>query len=79
MSEWVTDVLVMQDGYNPSFFSYMACEEAQRIQECGLANAGQIWLKEVDERPIPKCLKKGESEITDILVKLQPNVPIYLN
>ncbi len=73
------DVLVVQDGENPSFFSYTVEEETQRITQCGLQNAGRIHLRETPERRIPQSLKDGQSEITDIQVKLAPNVIVYLN
>lgn len=77
--EIVVDALVFLDGTNPGFFSYMKHEEALRIQQCGLANAGQVWLKETDERKVPDNLKDGLAEITDVLVRLQPSCAVYLN
>ena len=76
----VNDVLVVQDGQNPSFYAYMDQEETQRIQALGsLSNADRVCLKDTEERPIPQSLKKGESFITDIQVKLEPNIVYYLN
>lgn len=80
MSEqYVVDCLVVQDGTNPSFFSYMNHSEAQRIQECGLNNAEQVLLKETTDRVIPESLKQGVSEITDVLVRLELNTTLCLN
>lgn len=80
MSEYVTDALVVLDGYNPSFFSYIDFDEANRLLECGLNNAEKVNLKETPDRPIPDSLKRGETEILDIQVVLMTvNMPIYLN
>jgi len=78
-AEYVVDALVVLDGTNPSFLSYMNYEEAQRIQQCGLNNAGKVLLKETTDRVIPESLKNGTSEICDVQVKMEANVPIYLN
>lgn len=78
-AEYVVDALVVLDGTNPSFLSYMNYDEAQRIQQCGLNNAGKVLLKETTDRIIPDSLKNGTSEICDVLVKLDPNCAVYLN
>ena len=77
--EYVVDAVVMLDGQNGGFFSYMNYDEAQRIQACGLANANQVLLKETTDREIPESLKQGITEITDVQIKMEANVPIYLN
>ena len=78
--ETVVDCLVVLDGQNPSFKSYMTYDNACLINQIGgLANAEQINLKETDDRPIPQDLKEGRVCIQDVLVKLDPNVCYYLN
>lgn len=57
----------------------MDYEQAQFLQEVGLEGAKAVILKETEDRPISKSLLNGESAIVDILVKLEPNVCIYLN
>ena len=79
MSELVTDAIVILDGENKGFFSYLKVEEALRLEECGLGNAEQVHLKETTDRPVPESLKKGESVIEDIWVKLEANKNYYLN
>lgn len=69
MSEYVCDALIVQDGTNPSFFSYIAIEEALRIQECGLANAETVILRETEDRPVSKTLQMGVTEIIDVQIK----------
>lgn len=76
----VVDALVILDGENGGFFSYMNHEQAQQIQLTGgLANQECINLRETEERKIPESLKRGEACITDILVRLEPNVEYSLN
>lgn len=77
--EYCVDCLVVLDGKNPSFFSYMDYEQAQFLQEVGLSNAEAIILKETNDRQIPRSLTKGISMITDVLVRLEPNICINLN
>ncbi len=77
--EYVVDAVVILDGTNPGFFSYMNYDEAQRVQQCGLNNADQVFLKETPDRKIPESLKNGLTEICDIWVKLEPNCAVYLN
>lgn len=77
--ENVCDVICILDGENNGFFSYMKAEEALRLQECGLAEADEIHLRETPDRQIPESLKKGESVIEDIWVKLEANQSYYLN
>lgn len=79
MSEIVVDAIVMLDGENGGFFSYMNHQEALRLQACGLSNADQVMLKETPDRQIPESLKQGITEITDVLVKLEPNCSFFLN
>lgn len=75
----VVDVLVQQEGKNPSFFAYMDYTEAKRIEAIGLQNAYPIHLRNSDERPLPKSLLAGETLVHDVFVKMEPNVPICLN
>lgn len=76
----VVDLIVLQDGENRGFFSYMNHEQAVEIQMCGgLENAECVNLRETPDRPIPDSLKNGTSTITDILVRLEPNVEVSLN
>ena len=77
--EYVVDALVVLDGENGGFFSYMNYDEAQRIQQCGLASAGQVLLKETTDRKIPDTLKNGITEICDVWVRLEPNISYSLN
>lgn len=77
--ETVVDAIAILDGGNYGFFTYLKHEEAIRIQECGLANAEQINLREVPQRPVPDHVKQGLSIISDIWVKLEPNTTIYIN
>lgn len=80
MNEVVTDAIVYLDGKNGGFHSWMAIEEANRIMNNGgLQEAGCAVLRETDDRPIPQTLKDGQVEITDIHIKLEPNVFFYLN
>lgn len=76
----VVDVMVMLDGENKPFFSYMDYAQACYIQSIGgLSCAEQVNLRETQERPVPDSLKNGLTEITDVLVRLQPTVAYYLN
>lgn len=75
----VVDVLVVQDGNNKPFLAYMNYENALEVQAMGLANAECVNLRETPDRPIPDSLKDGTSCITDVLVRLEPNVAICLN
>ena len=77
--EMVVDCVVILDGENNGFLSYMKAEEALRLQECGLAEADEIHLRETPDRQIPESLKKGESVIEDIWVKLEANQSYYIN
>jgi endonuclease V-like protein UPF0215 family len=78
--DYVVDCLVMLDGINGGFFSYMDYDQAYAIQEFGgLQKAEQVILKETPDRKIPDTLKNGLVEITDVLVRLQPNCAFYLN
>jgi hypothetical protein len=80
MSEIVVDCLVLLDGENGGFFSYMDYDQAFAIQEFGgLQKAEQVVLKETTDRRIPESLKSGITEITDVLVRLEPNCAFYLN
>jgi hypothetical protein len=80
MEREVVDVIVLQDGENRPFFSYMDAEQANMIANCGgLSQAECVNLRETKERPVPQSLKDGQSTITDVLVRLQPNIAIYLN
>lgn len=73
------DALVLLDN-KTGFNAYMRCEEAQRIQEAGgLLQAGNVSLYETTDRQIPDSLKDGEALITDVLIKLQPNIAQCLN
>ena len=79
MSEFAVDAWVILDGENKPFLSYMDYDQAALLQQIGLGNAESIILKETTDRRIPESLTQGLSEIKDILVKLEPNVCIYLN
>lgn len=80
MEREVVDVIVVQDGANKPFLSYMDADQANMIASCGgLSQAEQVHLRETEERPIPNSLKEGFSTITDVLVRLQPNCAVYLN
>lgn len=77
--EVVVDCFVLENT-GKAFFSLMPHERAKEIEASGgLSNAEQIHLKETSERPIPQSIKTGEACITDILVRLEPNVMQYLN
>ena len=79
-NEIAVDVMVLQDGDNKGFFSYMPYEQAVEIQNCGgLENAECVNLRETPDRPIPDTLKDGTSTIVDILVRLEPNVEVSFN
>lgn len=78
-NEVVCDAIAILDGGTLGFFTYLKHEDALRIQACGLANAEQINLREVPQRPIPEYVKQGLSIIADLWVKLEPNTAIYLN
>lgn len=79
MSEYCADALVLMDSMN-AFKSHMRIEEVERINACGgIPNAETVNLWESKERPIPSCLKYGESIIKDVLVVMQPNISICLN
>jgi len=76
----VVPVWVHLDGENGIFDSYLPIDEAERIQECGLANAGCVILRETDDKPIPQRLVDGLTDIVDLwVVTMRPNVPLYLN
>ena len=80
MEREVVDVLVVQDGANKSFLSYMDADQANMIANCGgLSQTEQVHLNETETRPIPDSLKEGFSIITDVLVRLQPNCSYSLN
>lgn len=73
MSEYFNDVIVVLDGENPSFKSYMNCDQVALIQNNGgLSCAEQVFLRETSDRPVPESLKGGISMITDIWVTLVP-------
>lgn len=76
----VVDALVILDGENPAFFSYMGHEQVQQIQLTGgLSNQECINLRETEERKIPESLKRGEACITDILIRMESNCEYYIN
>lgn len=75
----VVDCLIVLEGENPSFFSYMNHDSALELQELGLQNAESINLRETDDRPVPRALKEGETCIMDILVKMEPGFTHSLN
>lgn len=79
MTEAVVDCIVITDGTNPDFFSYMPYEQAQAIQQVGLSHSEQVILRETPDRKIPDGMKNGEMCITDILVRLEPNISVSLN
>jgi hypothetical protein len=74
------DAMVIMDGENGGFMSYMKCEEVERINAIGgIANAAEVLFYETTDRPIPARLKDGEAVVMDVLVKLDPAVSINLN
>lgn len=77
--EQVVDCMVLLDGQNKPFFSYMNYEEALRLQSIGLTQAETVLLRETTDRQIPESLKIGETQICDVLVRLEPNCAISLN
>lgn len=80
MEREVVDIIVVQDGTNKSFLSYMDADQANMIANCGgLSQTEQVHLNETETRPIPDSLKEGFSIITDVLVRLQPNCSYSLN
>lgn len=79
MKEMCTDVIVLLDGNNGGFHSYMKTTEAERIGTQGLQNAQHVILTELPDRPIPNTLKDGTALIKDVLVKIQPTIGIYKN
>lgn len=73
------DAMVMLDN-NKAFNAFVKCEEVERVDSAGgLSNAGSFSIFETTDRKIPNSLKDGEALITDVLVKLEPNVSINLN
>lgn len=78
-NDFVVDAIVMLDGENGGFFSYMYHEEALKLQAIGLENAEQILLRETTDRLIPDSLKQGVTQICDVWVRLEPNMVFILN
>lgn len=73
MSEYYNDVMVVLDGENGVFKSYMNCDEVNRLQtNGGLSQAEQVNLRETEDRPVPESLKDGTSMITDVWVTIIP-------
>lgn len=72
MSYEVSPVIVILDGENKPFRSYMECEEVNRIANIGFSNADQLHLRETDDRIIPTSLKNGITCIKDVWVVLTP-------
>lgn len=77
--DYVVDCLVTLDGRNKPFFSYVPYDVAQKIQEIGLENAETIIFRETEDRKIPKVLVDGLACITDVYVRLEPDVVMNLN
>jgi len=78
--ETVVDVLIVLEGQNPSFYSYMSHDEALSIQENGgLSCAEKVNLRETPDRKVSEALKKGETCIEDVLVRLEPCRDYWLN
>jgi hypothetical protein len=50
------DAIVLQDGDNKAFRSYVACNE------------GQLYFIGIPERPLPDELVEGLTCVTDVLV-----------
>lgn len=73
------DAMVLLDN-KTAFNSFIRCTEVDRINLYGgLRQSDQVSLYETNDRKIPDTLKDGEALITDVLVKLEPNVAINLN
>lgn len=75
----VVDALIVCDGKNNSFFSYIPIEIAEEMMLDSGLDCESVVLRETDDRPVPQELKDGQTEITDILVKLEANIMFYLN
>jgi hypothetical protein len=46
MNEWAFDALVILDGENPNFRSYILCSEVDRINECGGLAGAEAWQEQ---------------------------------
>lgn len=76
----VVDAIIVTDGQNPSFFSYIPAEIAQQIvAEGGLSCSDCLILRETADRPVPDYVKDGLVEITDVYVKLEAEKEHFLN
>lgn len=76
---YVTDALIVCDGFNPSFFAYIPIEIAQVIYDNGLACSEGIILRETEDRMVPERVKNGTAEIIDVQVKMEANKCYNLN
>lgn len=77
MDERLADVIVVQDGSNPSFRAFMDYHQAEAMRK-GF-RPERIMLENCEKRPVPQSLVEGASCIKDILVEIEPNVAYYLN
>ena len=58
--EVVVDALVVLDGKNPSFLTYITHEQAQEIYDVGGTNYDEkVILKETPDRKVPTSLVRG--------------------
>lgn len=75
----VVDAIIMLDGQNGGFKAWMDFDEAKRISDIGWENVNCINIRDAQDRPIPQTLKNGETIITDIMVRIEPNIEVSLN
>jgi hypothetical protein len=73
MSEFFNPVIVITDGENPNFRSFMRCDIVDQIKDNGgLSQAEQVFLRETPDRQIPQCIKNGTAMIMDVWITLVP-------
>lgn len=75
----VVDAIIFQDGSNPAFKAWVDVEEAERLFDYGFKQGQPVMVRDATDRPIPENLRNGLTEITDIMIRLEPSVEVSLN
>lgn len=69
----VNPCIVILDGNNKPFRSYINCDVANLMIQKGMKNFESLTLRETEDRRVPESLKQGMSMITDVWITLTPN------
>ena len=75
----VLDCWVFTTDSNYHFEAHIPRQESLRIKSVGWENAGIIFLRDTEDRPLPQSLKDGTSTITDIWMEMELNNEYFLN